>query len=377
LSKRAQARKGERVPSFTPGLELSRLLYQDAVRAVLARRFPSVRYSAARIGTGSEVLGFDTARSADHEWGPRLQLFIQPGDLERIGDDVRAVLANELPKEILGWPTNFEGVGGIGSMRRTDGPVKHRVDVTSVEAWCESRLGFDPRDRVTTFDWLATPSQTLAETVRGAVFHDGLGALTPIRERLRWYPPHVWRFMLASQWMRISEEEAFAGRCDEVGDEIGSRVVFARVARDVMRLVLLMQQQYPPYGKWLGSAFSASALGERLTPAVARALGPGMWPDREAAFADVCEQIARAHNQLGLTEPLDESTRHYYDRPFIVIGADRFAEALAAGLRDTELEDLPLIGNIDQFVDNTAVLTDPQKARPVAAAAFRTLAPFS
>lgn len=360
------------MPSFTPGLELSRALYADAVQPLLAERFPHLRYSAARIGPGSEVLGFDTPRSADHEWGPRLQLFLQPGDLNRYGDDLRAVLANGLPKEILGWPTHFESVGaGIGRMRQANGPVNHRVDVTSVEAWCESRLGFDPREGVPTFDWLATPSQTFAEAIGGAVFHDGLEALTLMREQLCWYPPHVWHFMLASQWQRISEEEAFAGRCQEVGDEVGSRVVTARLARDLMRLVLLMQRQYPPYGKWLGSAFSASALGERITPPLRDALGSPSWADREAVLGHVYEQIAQAHNDLGLTEPIEESTRFYYERPFLVIGADRFAAALTDGLRGTDLEDLPLIGNIDQFVDNTAVLTDPRKARSVAAAALR------
>lgn len=73
-----------------------------------------------------------------------------------------------------------------------------------------------------------------------------------------------------------------------------------------------------------------------------------------AALAHVYEQIAHAHNDLGLTEPLDESTRYYFERPFLVIGGDRFAAALASGLRGTDCEDLPLIGNIDQFVENTA-----------------------
>lgn len=57
------------VPDFVPGLELSRILYEEAVRPVLDSAYPGLPYAAARVGSGSEVLGFDTARSADHEWG--------------------------------------------------------------------------------------------------------------------------------------------------------------------------------------------------------------------------------------------------------------------------------------------------------------------
>jgi hypothetical protein len=101
--------------------------------------------------------------------------------------------------------------------------------------WCDqplprsarraTRLGFDPRDRVELLDWLATPTQRLAEVTGGAVFHDGLGELVPARERLRWYPPDVWRYVLAAQWSRIAEEEPFVGRCSELGDTSGGRIV--------------------------------------------------------------------------------------------------------------------------------------------------------
>nr|WP_309505012.1 hypothetical protein [Streptomyces sp. KM273126] len=64
------------MPAFIPGLELSRRFYTEAVRPLLEEVAPATPHSAARIGSGSEVLGYDTARSTDHEWGPRLQLFL-------------------------------------------------------------------------------------------------------------------------------------------------------------------------------------------------------------------------------------------------------------------------------------------------------------
>ncbi|TDC71161.1 HtaA domain-containing protein, partial [Streptomyces hainanensis] len=42
-------------------------LYEEAVRPLLDEHLPGLPYAAARIGPGSEVLGFDTARSADPE----------------------------------------------------------------------------------------------------------------------------------------------------------------------------------------------------------------------------------------------------------------------------------------------------------------------
>ena len=57
-------------PSFVPGLELARDFYREAIRPILAREFPYLDHSAALIGPGSDVLGFDSARSSDHDWGP-------------------------------------------------------------------------------------------------------------------------------------------------------------------------------------------------------------------------------------------------------------------------------------------------------------------
>ena len=64
---------------FVPGLTLAELFYKEAVSPVLLKHFSRLRYSAALIGHGSEVLGFDTERSTDHHWGPRVQLFLTEG----------------------------------------------------------------------------------------------------------------------------------------------------------------------------------------------------------------------------------------------------------------------------------------------------------
>ena len=201
------------------------------------------------------------------------------------------------------------------------------------------------------------------------MFHDGPGELTAARARLSWYPDDVWRYLLACQWQRISQEEPFPGRCAEAGDELGSAVVTARLARDLMRLCLLMRRRYPPYSKWLGTAFArlpeAAGLGPLLTAAVT---APG-WPGRQRYLGRAFETAAARHNELGLTRPLDARTRGFYDRPYQVIDAGRFTAALRRSITDARVRDLPVTGAVDQFIDSTDALGNSGFLRAAAAAA--------
>jgi hypothetical protein len=53
---------------FVPGIRLAGEFYAEVVRPLLEAEFPGLAYAAALIGAGSEVLGFDTERSTDHDW---------------------------------------------------------------------------------------------------------------------------------------------------------------------------------------------------------------------------------------------------------------------------------------------------------------------
>jgi hypothetical protein len=358
-------------PPFLPGLELSRALFEEAVAPLLARHVPGVRYSAARLGSGSEVLGLDTPRSADHEWGPRLQVFLTDDDLAVHGPQVGALLSAHLPATVRGWSTHFGPAdAAVRTMQPADGPVRHRVDVVSVGGWSHAVLGFDARETPTTFDWLATPAQRLAEVTAGEVFHDGPGELTRARARLAWYPRDVWLYLLACQWQRIGQEEAFPGRCAEVGDDLGSAIVTARLARDLMRLCLLMGRCYPPYSKWLGTAFARLPGTAGLGATLAAAVSADGWRAREQHLCRAYEAVAERHNRLGVTPPLDTKTRGFYDRPFQVIGAERFTAALLEAIADPVVKQLPAFGAVDQFTDSTDALGNLSFLRASIAAAL-------
>jgi hypothetical protein len=112
------------VAKFVPGVELGRALYQE----VVAPRLGGLRHSAARLGPGSDVLGYDTARSTDHDWGARLAVLVEAGGPEPLAG---------VPARFGGWPTE--------------------VVVLGIGTFLTRQLGFDPRAGISTRDWLVTP----------------------------------------------------------------------------------------------------------------------------------------------------------------------------------------------------------------------------
>ena len=95
------------MPEFIPGLKLSELFYQEAVKPILDQHFPDLVYSAGLIGYGSDVIGFDTVISTDHMWGPRLNLLLREEDYTTLQPSILAAMRRELPYEFRGYSVNF------------------------------------------------------------------------------------------------------------------------------------------------------------------------------------------------------------------------------------------------------------------------------
>jgi hypothetical protein len=337
------------------------------VRPLLEQSCPGLDYAAALLGPGSEVLGFDSPRSTDHDWGPRLQILTGPEAGAEAGAELSGVLGRRLPESFRGYPVFFPA-----SRDYPGGQPRHWVEVAALHSFLKQMVGFDVAQAVSVSQWLATPAQRLAELTGGAVFHDGPGELTLARARLAWYPAEVWRYVLACQWQRIAQEEAFPGRCAEAGDELGAAVVAGRLARDLMRLCLLMDRRYPPYSKWLGSAFARLAVAPAIGPALSAALAATDARAREQGLVRACELAAARHNELGLTDPLDPRARPYYDRPFQVLDAGRFARALLATVTEPDLRRRLPVGGVDQFVDSTDALGSESVCRGAVGLAYHT-----
>ncbi|MEZ4661881.1 MAG: DUF4037 domain-containing protein [Caldilineaceae bacterium] len=347
------------------GIELCRQFYWEAVRPILGRRFPNLAHAAALLGPGSEVLGFDDAMSTDHHWGPRCLLFVNEGEHAQFAGPIHNALARELPFSFGGFSTNFSAPdaddSGVQLLETIEsGPVNHRVEVLTLRGFIRQTLNFDlpAGAAIEPADWLTFPQQRLRTIVDGAVYHDEIG-LAQLRDRFAWYPPDVWRYLLAAGWARIGQEEHLMGRAGLAGDEVGSTLIGARLVRGVMQLCLLMARVYAPYPKWFGAAFKKLPCAAELYPLLQQTLAAQTWQERGDLLAAAYEKLAVLHNTLGLTDPMPTQTRDFFGRPFRVMALHGFADALLHGIHDPAMRQIAQrrpIGSIDQFSDSTDLL---------------------
>jgi hypothetical protein len=348
------------------GLELSRRFYAEVVSPWLGREFPDLRHAAALIGAGSELLGFDDELSRDHDFCARAQLFVDDDMFQARGASVVSRFAEIAPTSFLGAPTT-------AGRKRPDealGDQRHGLELWTPRGALRHWLAVDADAPPDAIGWLALSEQRLLSITAGAVFRDDDGALTQWRERFAYFPRDVWLYKLACQWRRIAEEQAFVGRAGLVGDELGSRVIAARLVRDVMRMAFLISRQYAPYSKWFGSAFSRLPCAAGLAPVLDRALEAPDWRARDAALAESYLALANLHRANGLPGSFQPQIGPYFARPFSTINADEIAAAIHAEIVDAQVRDLPIIGSLDQVTDSTPLIEAPAGAQAAMRALF-------
>lgn len=362
------------MPDFIPGLQLCEAFYWEAVRPILDRQFPALPHSAALIGFSSEVLGFDTPTSTDHMWGPRMILFLTPADLRAKKEAIDQALRTNLPYTFRGYSTHWgaadEGDGGVRHIEAVKhGPVAHMVEFYSIEEYWQNELGVDPFSDPDPIDWLTFQEHRLLSLTAGKVFYDGL-RLESTRRRFSYYPRDAWYCQLAAQWYLIAQEEAFVGRTSQAGDELGSRVIAARLVERFMRLCFLMEMRYAPYSKWLGAAFQRLECYPKINPLLMGILAAPDYAARDPWMARTYTFLAEMHNALGITPLVEPSTRTYSGwhllragvpevalndprntRPFQVIFGERFGDAIFNLIEDPAiLHGFCRSGSINQFL---------------------------
>lgn len=342
------------------GIELSRRFYFELVRPWLQVDAPHLQHAAALIGYGSELLGFDDETSRDHNWGPRVHLYVERSAFDAHAERLVRQFSTVVPTHFLGEPIGWRsrphppanGKAAVGSL-------DHGLEIHTLEGVLEGALALTSLDGLGPLQWLGLPEQRLLAFTSGAVFHDDGNRLTQARAALAYFPRDVWLYKIACQWRRLAEEQAFVGRAGQVGDDLGSRVIAGRLVRDVMRMGFLLERRYAPYAKWFGSAFVRLPLARALSPLLERALQAEHWQERGEALASAYLVLAQRQLADGIGDSVTPLIGPYHERPFATINADDLIAATMRAIEDPQVTQLPVIGSVDQISDHTPVLVDP------------------
>nr|WP_318383916.1 DUF4037 domain-containing protein [uncultured Enterobacter sp.] len=350
------------------GLGLSQRFYQERVAPLLAQHFPTLRYAAARLGRGSEVLGYDTPMSADHDYGPTVQLFLTPEAFPSTALAIMSVLDAYLPATFEGFATHYCDVARApGPEQQRTGMVgsAHGVELYTVTDWCQRFLQHPCSSALTPEEWLSFPEQFFLMVTAGGVFRDDDGDLTALRARLAWFPRDVWLCKLAAQWTRICVERAYVGRAGSVGDELGSQVIATRMVGNIMRLALLIEKKYAPYPKWLGSAFARLKCAPELTPLLEKVTRAEHWQARESALKDACEFVAWLQKRENVPGAIAPKADSLHGRPYQFVNSLEISNAVLDEIADEQIKGMGGYGAIDQSVDNGVILAVPETSRAV------------
>ena len=224
------------------GLELSRAYFEAYGRPLLEERFPDLAplVCAGLFGSGSECLGFDDDVSRDHDFDPGFAILLPSED---VVDRRRAF---ELERAYDKLPREFQGVerprlAPVGGLRR---------GVMRTADFFRDKTG-SPDGVLTVRQWLEVPSHLLGEAVNGAVFHDGPGEVTRIRESLAHYPADIRRKKLAGHLLLAAQAAPYnVERCLRHGEPAAAQMALFAFVQHAMSAIFLLNDAYEPFYKW-------------------------------------------------------------------------------------------------------------------------------
>ena len=341
-----------RAASIYPGQGLSRGFFYEAAQPILNADFPGLRYTAGLLGYGSDVLGFDDEVSTDHMWGPRFYLFLREEDMD-LSEALMANFARKLPREYRGYSVSFSPPdpedGGVRVMEPATGEeARPLIFIHTIDEYLMGEIGTAWPARMDCAHGLAVAEQRLLSLAMADLYRDDLGMAERLAP-LAYYPKEARLYLIASNWSIIASEQAFSRRCSRRGDEIGSRLVCARIVERLMRLCFLYNGVYAPYSKWFAAAFGRLPVPAALKEALSAALSASDGAEREDHLVRAQAMTAELHNASGLTAPVEYRVEPYFTREIKVIYADKFARATGEQLKGTELENVPLFGAISDI----------------------------
>ena len=223
------------------GLELSEQYYRELVEPAIRESCPEAlpHLAAGLVGEGSDCFGFDDGISKDHDWGPRVCLWLQDAAYERFFHVLSSTLAS--------LPDTFRGERFALRTPEAAG----RQGVLRTGEFYSSFTG-SPEGPRSFRDWLSLPESHLAACTNGKVFYDGPGRFSMIRHNiLNGCPEDVRRKRLAARIALMAQSGQYNYlRCIRHGETGAAQLACLNFAENAIHAAHLLEKRYMPYYKW-------------------------------------------------------------------------------------------------------------------------------
>lgn len=224
------------------GLELALGYYTDIVLPLFTARFPELldKLAFGLAGPGSDCFGFDDRVSRDHDWGPRVCIWLP----EELYQESSSVLQDAYD----GLEQVYQGFGPI---HRLDTRLQ-RDGVLSIQRFYRSYIGTD-RIPTTNRDWLVIPEESLSLCTNGEIFSDPLGEFSSIRrELLAYYPRDIILKKLACRLKDAGQSGQYnLWRSLQRKDALASAYFRQQFLIDASSILYIVNRKFRPFKKWL------------------------------------------------------------------------------------------------------------------------------
>ncbi|RYQ54084.1 DUF4037 domain-containing protein [Bifidobacterium pseudolongum] len=322
----------------TNGMQLARDYWLAYVKPMLDERYAEFapRIAVGLVGHGAECYGFDDALSRDHDFGPRLCMWLTASDYARIGEQLQADYES-LPAQCNGFARTAATPRAQGAGRRS-GVFEIGEFFTSITGYPIAPGENEPHL------WMMLDEATLAAATNGRVFADALGAFSKTRQSFKLMPDDVRLALISKRLGMIAQAGQYnLPRMLQRGDGAAAWLCVSEFADAVSSLVFLINNPvtvgYAPYYKWRFAALRAlsARAGMRLTDVCAQLEqvlrlasaacfggagfgegGAGAAPNvREVQriVGDICAQTVQTLQDLGLTTSDEDFLE--WQRPYI------------------------------------------------------------
>lgn len=224
------------------GIELSRSFYEQYGKPMLETDFADIMplLAVGFVGSGSERFGFDDEISRDHDYEAGFSIFLPNEEkLDRRAAFLLERAYNKLPKEFMGVKRPL--VSPVGGSR--NGPVR-------IADFYGAKVGSESGD-LSVMQWLTIPDNALFEATNGAVFYDGSGEFTAIREKLKNMPDDIRKKRLAGNLLVMAQAGQYNFmRCVERGEYEAAQLACGEFVNAAFKVLFLLGGRYAPYYKW-------------------------------------------------------------------------------------------------------------------------------